>query len=104
MLSYRSSSGAVTIVIAASFFSFCHPKKAVQADPVDRPHRNRAPGRGIFAAARVRLIAAPGRESRAHPSWTQVPWQLGKLQLIFVDLEAQCIAAIFVVKREVAAQ
>ena len=37
-------------------------------DPVDRPHRNRAPGRGIFAAARVRLIAAPGRGSRAHPS------------------------------------
>jgi hypothetical protein len=53
------------------FISFCHPKKekkAVPADPVDRPHRNRAPGRGIFAAARVRLIAAPGRGSRAHPS------------------------------------
>jgi pimeloyl-ACP methyl ester carboxylesterase len=28
----------------------------VPADLVDRPHRSRAPGRGIFAAARVRLI------------------------------------------------
>jgi hypothetical protein len=48
-------------------FDFATLKKAVQADPVARRVGTEHP-LGIFAAAMVRLIAAPGRESPANPS------------------------------------
>jgi hypothetical protein len=54
------------------FFEFATLKKAVQADPVDRPRRNRA--RPWDSRNReVRLIAAPGRESPEPVSGPKFP-------------------------------
>ena len=61
----------------------------MQADPVDRPHRNRAPGRGIFAAARVRLMG-PGEGVTSASVLDPSSLLAGKLQRIFVYSEAQC--------------
>jgi len=85
----------------------------VPADPVDRPHRNRARGRGIFAAASGQADRGPGEGVTSASVLTQVPCSLGHYrEFLLIGLSGELSALIrqsslsrhFVVKREVAAQ